>query len=278
VDGLGLRGSGHRIPQDRAGAAGYVVRPVPRNRQVVLDVLAGAARRFPVHGLVEFDVERAGSRLADSQPPVSWSGFVIATLARAVARHPELNARRAGNRVLFFDRVDVGATVERHTDGGVVPVVVTIRDADHRSCAAISEELRRARQAPDQAPARRGVAARVARLPGPVRRTAMRLAGRRPAAAAAFGPAVGVTSLGMFSRGGGWAIPIAPLTLVATVSGVVDRPVVRDGHIVARPMLPLTLSFDHGVIDGAPAARFVQTLRDLTETAAAFENTTVTSP
>jgi pyruvate/2-oxoglutarate dehydrogenase complex dihydrolipoamide acyltransferase (E2) component len=68
---------------------------------------------------------------------------------------------------------------------------------------------------------------------------------------------VGVTSLGMFSRGGGWAIPIAPLTLVATVGGIADRPVVRDGRIVARPMLPLTLSFDHAVIDGAPAARFV---------------------
>ena len=84
----------------------------------------------------------------------------------------------------------------------------------------------------------------------------MRLAGTRPRIAARFGPAVGVTSLGMFSRGGGWAIPITPLTLVATV-GIVDRPVVRDGRIVARPMLPLTLSFDHAVIDGAPAARFV---------------------
>lgn len=52
-----------------------------------------------------------------------------------------------------------------------------------------------------------------------------------------------------------------------------DRPVVRDGRIVARPMLPLTLTFDHAVIDGAPAPRFVETLRDLTETAAVFENT-----
>jgi hypothetical protein len=43
-------------------------------------------------------------------------------------------------------------------------------------------------------------------------------------------------------------------------------------------MLPLTLSFDHGVIDGAPAARFVATLRDLTETAAAFEQTPERTP
>lgn len=278
MDRLRHRGSGHRTPQDRDGTAGYVVRPLPRNRQVVLDVLTGAARRFPVHGLVEFDVGSASLRIVDSQPPVSWTGFVIATLARTVALHPEVNARRAGNRVLFFEQVNISATVERHTDEGVIPVVVTIRDADEKSCAAISKELRRAKHAHDHGPARRGVAARVARLPGPIRRGAMRLAGRSPRVAATYGPAVGVTSLGMFSRGGGWAIPIAPLTLVATVSGVVDRPVVRDGQILARPVLPLTLSFDHGVIDGAPAARFVATLRDLTETAAAFEQTPERTP
>ena len=42
-------------------------------------------------------------------------------------------------------------------------------------------------------------------------------------------------------------------------------------------MLPLTLSFDHAMIDGAPAARFTETLRNLVETAAAFQNTTVPS-
>ena len=83
---------------------------------------------------------------------------------------------------------------------------------------------------------------------------------------------MGVTSIGMFSSGWGWAIPLAPLTLIATVGGIVDRPVVRDGQVVARPMLPLTLSFDHAVIDGAPAARFTETLRSLVETAAVFES------
>lgn len=64
--------------------------------------------------------------------------------------------------------------------------------------------------------------------------------------------------------------PVAPLTLIVTVGSVVERPAVHDGQIVPRPMLPLTLSFDHAVIDGAPAARFTETLRTLTETAAAF--------
>ena len=73
----------------------------------------------------------------------------------------------------------------------------------------------------------------------------------------------------MFSRGWGWAVPIAPLTLIVTVGGVVERPAVHDGGIVVRAMLPLTVTFDHAVVDGAPAARFIDTLRELTETAAA---------
>ena len=62
------------------------------------------------------------------------------------------------------------------------------------------------------------------------------------------------------------------MTLLVTVGGTSMRPRLRDGHLENREILPLTLSFDHGVVDGAPAARFVATLRDLTETAAAFEN------
>ena len=62
----------------------------------------------------------------------------------------------------------------------------------------------------------------------------------------------------MFAGGWGWAIPLAPLTVIATVGRIADRAVVRDGVVVVRPMLPLTLSFDHAVIDGAPAARFTR--------------------
>jgi pyruvate/2-oxoglutarate dehydrogenase complex dihydrolipoamide acyltransferase (E2) component len=248
----------------------YRVQRVQRGRQVILDVLAGAARRYPVHALVEFDVTVAEQRLRDGGGAVSWTGFVVATVARAVAAHPELNARRAGGRLLVFDRVDVAATVERSVDGALVPVVVAVRDANRRYAQSITEELRRAktRRAPQP---QRGPLSGLAVLPGPVRRRLLRLAGRSPAVAARFGPPVGVTSLGMFAAGGGWAIPIAPLTVTVTVGAVTPRAVVLDGHVVARSMLPLTVSFDHSVVDGAPAARFTATFRNLTESAAALD-------
>ncbi|HET7740908.1 MAG TPA: 2-oxo acid dehydrogenase subunit E2 [Mycobacterium sp.] len=58
--------------------------------------------------------------------------------------------------------------------------------------------------------------------------------------------------------------------MIVTVGSVVERPSDHDRLVVARPMLPRTLSFDHAVIDGAPPARFTETLRTLTKTAAAL--------
>ena len=247
---------------------GYVVRPIPKERQPVLDRLTSASRRFQVHALVELDVTAAAERLPRSEPPVSWTGFVIATVARAVARHPEVNARKAGNTILSFDHVDVGATVEREANGQAVLDIATLKDADTMSGSQITRLLHDAKYGPPPTHESSAFTGALIRLPGPLRRTAIRLAATRPSIAATFGPAVGVTSIGMFTHGWGWAIPVAPLTLIVTVGSVVQRPAIHERGIVARPMLPLTLSFDHAVIDGAPAARFTETLRHLTETAA----------
>lgn len=198
---------------------------------------------------------------------VSWTGFVVATVGRAVALHPELNARRACRRIVRFERVDVAATVERQGAPDAAPTPVTIRSADVLPPAQITAALSEAKHS-------RPTLGRTSRLPlrshlpGPVRRGVLRVVATTPRGAASFGPCVGVTSLGMLGGGGGWAVPLAPLTVVVTVARVVERPVARDGLVVIRPHLPMTLSFDHAIVDGAPAARFAETLRTLVESAA----------
>jgi len=75
-------------------------------------------------------------------------------------------------------------------------------------------------------------------------------------------------------RGGAWGIGfLMAHTLGLTAGGIADRPVARDGAVVVRPCLHLTLSFDHDVVDGAPAARFAQTFTELVESAAVFRVT-----
>lgn len=254
----------------RADPPGFVVRPIPRGRRHVLDRLASASRKFQVHALVELDVTRAKECIDAADGQVSWTGFVIGALARAVALHPEVNARRAGGRIVYFDRVDIGVTVERQWEGRAVLDILVVPEADGLSCAETTGLLHEAKYGPGQPHPQSAAEAVLGRLPGPLRRAGIRVAASRPRVSATFGPAVGVTSLGMFCTGWGWAVPLAPLTLIATVGGVTERAAVVDGRFAVRHLLPLTLTFDHAVVDGAPAARFVDSLRDIVETAAAL--------
>lgn len=67
----------------------------------------------------------------------------------------------------------------------------------------------------------------------------------------------------MFGRGLAWGIPIPTFTLSITVGGIAEKPGVIDGKIENREYLSLTISFDHDIIDGAPAARFAQRFKEL---------------
>jgi len=69
----------------------------------------------------------------------------------------------------------------------------------------------------------------------------------------------------MFGKGAGWGISINDHTLDLTLGGIAEKPGVVDGHIAIRQYLSITLSFDHELIDGAPAARFTERLKVLIE-------------
>ena len=76
---------------------------------------------------------------------------------------------------------------------------------------------------------------------------------------------VGLSAVGMFGKGAGWGIPITEHTLDLTLGGIAEKPGVVDRQIAIREYLSITLSFDHDLIDGAPAARFTQRLKELIE-------------
>jgi 2-oxoacid dehydrogenase/acyltransferase catalytic subunit len=72
----------------------------------------------------------------------------------------------------------------------------------------------------------------------------------------------------MFADGGGFGIaPLSLMSLQVVVGGVTERPRAVDGRIEVREVLDLTITFDHNIVDGAPAARFVAYPRRLIENA-----------
>jgi len=93
-------------------------------------------------------------------------------------------------------------------------------------------------------------------VPGFLLRAAVRAATRNIARAARSG-VVTVTAVGMHGRGPGWGIPLSLWTVAVTVGGIGQRTALRDGLPETREYLCLTTSFDHDLVDGAPAVRFM---------------------
>jgi hypothetical protein len=89
--------------------------------------------------------------------------------------------------------------------------------------------------------------------------------GRYPQVQKKYGGTVGLTAVGMFGKGAGWGIPVDYHTFHITLGGIAEKPGVVDGQIAIREYLCMTLSFNHDTIDGAPAARFTERLKDLVE-------------
>ena len=217
----------------------------PQERITEEDVhaAAGAAgsdegRQEPLRGVRRVIAEHM-ARAHREVPPVTWVeecdfGAVdldrlVATVVKACADElqafPELNARLDRGTIVYLERYDIGVAVQT-PQGLMVPVV---RVCDAKSVNEIQAEL--------ASLAERGRAGTLA--PEELR-----------------GSTFTVTSAGKL--GGLFTTPIVnhPEVAILSIGRIAERPVVREGKIVARPMGTIAVTFDHRVIDGARAAEF----------------------
>jgi len=248
--------------------------PFPRSRKVIVDAGRAAKDRHAIRGLIEVDVTEARRVMQSLHPVPSFTAFVVAGVARAVAEHPEVHALRdLRNRLVVYEDVDVNVSVEVRIEDRSFPMNHVLRAADKRSVADLSAELQRIKQQPEDSPTAQliGAARWFLLLPGFVRTATVRLMYRIPSMQRDPGGTVGVTAIGMFGRGGGWGLNFQVHPLEVVVGGLVEKPGVFDGVVAIREYLDITVGFDHDVVDGAPAARFTARLRDLLASASLFE-------
>ena len=243
-------------------------RSIPASRRFVTGALRAGRSMTPTHALIQCDVTDTRAFVEAADPPLSWTAFIVAAVARAAAAHPGVHAYvNWAGRLVRHQHVDVSTLVEVASPKGSFPLAHLIRDADIRSPADLSAELRRVKDQPSAGTSGRlfKIAAPwVSRIPGVVALFYW-LAARSMRMRRLTGT-VSVTAVGMFGRGGGLGIGHPTVqTLTVLVGGRSIRPWVNDGAVVPREILDLTLTFDHNVVDGAPAARFVADLRELIE-------------
>jgi len=250
---------------------GYTVLPYPRIRRLVLDAGWMARRRHMIHGLLEVDVTRARQIIRDHKSRtgegLSFTAFVLACLGQAVEQDKRVHAcRNWRNQLIVFDDVDVMLSIEIDVGGEKFPLVHPVRAVNRRTVRSIHDEIRAIRADPAHSAAARGMLMRwFYLLPGIVRHAFYRFALRSPRQWKQYAGTVGFTSVGMFGRGSGWGLGMPNHTLAVTAGGIAEKPAVMAGRIEAREFLSLTMSFDHDIVDGAPAARFARRFTELLE-------------
>lgn len=242
---------------------GYRVEPMSRARLALAAGQDVAVRRHLMYALVEADLTvprqllREHRRLTGER--LSLTAYVVTCLAAALAEFPQLNAFRRGHSVVFIDEVIVEVLVERRIGGQPAVGYLPIRQANTKSLRDIHDEIR----VTQSSPAQTIVGQRWLELvPAFVVPLLMRWMGRSIGWALKLGVA-GVNNLGMGTNVAGWGLAPGAGTLAVTIGGITTRPQLADGQLVEQEIAHLTLTFDHNVIDGAPAARFTARLIEL---------------
>lgn len=248
---------------------GYEVRPFPRNRQLVLDAGWIAHRKHMIHGLVEVDVTEPRRIIREQKARtgegLSFTAFVLACLGRAADSDRQVHAyRNWRNQMVLFDEVDALMTIEIEIQGRKFPLVHIVRAVNRRSTRDIHDEIRAVQAEPARSREMDFVRF-FPLLPSFARRLAYRLLAQSPHLQKARAGTVGLTSVGMFGTGGGWGLGMPAHTLALTLGGIAQKPGVVEERIEIREYLSVTLSFDHDLVDGAPAARFTRRFVDLIE-------------
>jgi pyruvate/2-oxoglutarate dehydrogenase complex dihydrolipoamide acyltransferase (E2) component len=177
---------------------------------------------------------RLRSRLNASGAKVSYNAILVKVIAQALTQHPLVNASVDGEAIKVWRQVHVGVAM----DVGRGLIVPKVRHAETKSIRAISADIDRLVEA-----------ARAGSL------------------------ALDDLTLGTFTLTnlGAWDIddftPIVnhPESAILGVGRIVEKPVARNGQVAIEPRLALSLSFDHRIIDGAPGAAFLKTIKDFIE-------------
>ena len=182
-------------------------------------------------GLVDL---RAGFKASQGTDAPTYNHMIAKLTALALGEHPALNASWQNGAPHQYESVHLGLAVD--TEGGLL--VPVIRDADSKSLAQIATEAR-----------------------------ALALKARRHT----LGPdalqdgTFTISNLGMYGIDAFTPIINLPQAAILGLGRIVEKPAVFQGQVVPRALMALSLTFDHRILDGGPAARFLDRVRTFIE-------------
>ncbi|MFX1390061.1 MAG: 2-oxo acid dehydrogenase subunit E2 [Promethearchaeota archaeon] len=254
----------------------FEISEFPKVRIPTLDFLSLGEEKHYVKGLIEFDVTNARNKIREHEKnthnKLSFTAWLLKCIGQAASEFKEVHSLLMGKKkIIKFDDVDISIAVEKNIEGIKTPIPLVIRKTNKKTVMQINEEIRKAQTEELSGPSVLGAHNRkndvrtYVSLPKSIRKYIIRSKFKDPFKVKQMMGTIIVTSVGMFGNLYGWPIPTTNHPLAFAVGSIVKKPGVIRDKIEIREYMPMTILFNHDVIDGAPAARFVSRLGELIE-------------
>jgi pyruvate dehydrogenase E2 component (dihydrolipoamide acetyltransferase) len=223
------------------GASAFRDENTSKMRQVIAQRLAQSIGPIPTFYLtVEIEMDKALefrkqiNAAVKEEEKVSVNDIIVKVAAQALTKHAFVNSSYQDKTIRFYEDADIGVAVA--VDEGLITPVV--RGANRKGITEISREIKE---------------------------MAGRAREKRLQPEEYTGATFSISNLGMFGIKEFTAIINPPEAAIIAVGAATPTPVVRNGEIVTRNIMNVTMSCDHRVIDGATGAKFLQTFKQMLE-------------
>lgn len=237
--------------------------PLSFGRRMVAASASVTKRKNTIHCMSAADItvprlliseyyEKTGVKL-------SFTAYIVTCLAKTISKYPRFNAFVKGRKLILLHDITISVLIEREIADENVPEPIGILKTQEKNYLQIHNEIREAQKQKSNQIERFSGAKWLRLIPGFLIKLFIRVADKNILMAKKYGK-VAVTAVGMNSKEPVWLIPHGSPTVLVTVGGIENKVVEWDSQIVSREHLCLTVSFDHDIVDGAPAARFMNDL------------------
>jgi len=239
---------------------GYKSLPLGFNRQAVIASASVTREKNTIHSFTEVDITEPRRLMRDhferTGEKLSLTAYVVTCLAQIIKEYPQLNSFIRGKKLIILDDITISVLIEREIVGEKVPEPVGIKQAQSKSFRQIHNEIREVKKQQSDKLGSLSDQTWIRLIPNFLLKTFIRVADQNIQMAELYGK-VAVTAVGMFSKEAIWFIPHGSATVLVTIGSISRKVVEVEGCFVSREHLCLTVSFDHNIVDGAPASRFM---------------------
>jgi len=239
---------------------GYKKSPLTINRRAVIASATVTKEKNTIHSFSEVDITEPRKKIKDHfkkrGEKISLTAYIVLCLAQTIKDYPQFNSFIKGRKLIELDDITISVLIERDIAGEKVPEPIGIRKAEEKTVFQIQNEIIKAKEKVSNKLGSLSDNIWLRLIPAFLLKTFIRIADKSIKMSKIYGK-IAVTSVGMFSKEPIWFIPHGSATVLVTVGSIGNKVVEIDKKFVSREHLCLTVSFDHNIVDGAPASRFM---------------------